>query len=217
MKLLTELYEDVELLTEGSGSDKKLYIHGIHAQANMVNRNKRNYSRDVLENAINKYDRDYVKTNRALGELNHPNRMQVDPEHASHRICELHWDNDNVIGKSLVLNTPKGNIVRGLLEGGTKIGVSTRGAGTITLKEGISHVGNDFRLSTIDVVTDQSGIHCFVDPLMESADWIFESGVWKISELEQAQKTIKESNQSQIKSNSLEIWQKFVGNLQNIR
>jgi hypothetical protein len=143
--------------------------------------------------------------------------MSVDPDQVSHRICELYWDGDNVIGKSLVLNTPKGNLVKGLLEGGTQIGVSTRGAGTVTLKEGVSHVGNDFVLSTIDIVLDPSGIHCFVDPLMESADWIFESGVWKVSDLEKAQSVVKNSSSAQLKENSLEIWKKFVGNLQNIR
>ena len=218
MKLLTEVFEDTEILVEGSGSEKKLYIHGIHAQANLVNRNKRNYAKSVLESAINNYDKDYVRTNRALGELNHPeNRLSVNPEFASHRICELKWDGDNVIGKSLILNTPKGNIVRGLLEGGTKLGVSTRGAGSVTMKEGISQVGNDFVLSTIDVVTDPSAIHAWIDPLMESASWIFESGVWKMHQLEQAQETIKNSSKQELKVNSLKIWQDFIGNLKNMK
>jgi hypothetical protein len=217
MKFLTEIYDDVEVLVEGAGEHKQLFIHGIHAQAELVNRNKRNYSKSVLENAITKYNKDFVMTNRALGELNHPARMSVDPEHVSHRICELRWNGNDVIGKSLILNTPKGNIIKGLLEGGTKLGVSTRGAGSITLKEGVSHVGSDFVLSTIDAVLDPSGISCWVDPLMESADWIFESGVWKISDLEQAQKTIKEASSIDLKKNFLELWEKFVGNLQNMR
>lgn len=217
MKLLTELYEEVQLLTEGSGDSKKLYIQGIHAQANKVNRNRRNYAKSVLEQAIDKYNREYVLKNRALGELNHPSRMNVEPSLASHRIVELNWDGDNVVGKSLILNTPQGNIIKGLLEGGTQIGVSTRGAGSISIKEGITHVGNDFTLATIDAVIDPSGIDCFVDPLMESADWIFESGVWKIQELETAQKIIKDSSSANLKQNSLEIFEKFLGKLAHIK
>lgn len=217
MKYLTETFGDTEILIEGSGENKKLYLHGIHAQANLVNRNKRNYSKDVLENAINKYDTEYVKTNRALSELQHPNSMAINPERVSHRVCELKWEGNNVIGKSLVLNTPMGNILKGLLEGGTKIGVSTRGAGSVSLKEGITQVGNDFVLSAIDAVLDPSGIHCFVDPLMESASWIFESGVWKMEQLEQAQETIKNSSKQELKVNSMKIWQDFVGNLKNMK
>jgi hypothetical protein len=218
MKLLTELFEDVELLVEGTGADKKLYIHGPHAQADTVNRNKRNYPKRILENAVEKYKNEYVSKNRALGELNHPqNRLTVDPSLASHRIVELYWSGNDVMGKSLILNTPMGNIIKGLLEGGTQIGVSTRGAGSVSLKEGVTHVGNDFVLATIDAVLDPSAHSAWVDPLMESADWIFDSGVWKIQELENAQRTIKESTSQNLKKNSMEVWEKFVGNLRHIK
>lgn len=217
MKLLTELFHGAELLVEGSGDSKKLYIHGIHAQAEKVNRNKRNYSKPVMEQAIDKYNTNFVKTNRALGELNHPSRMSVDPALASHRIVELTWDGNDVIGKSLILNTPQGNIIRGLLEGGTQIGVSTRGAGSITLKEGVSHVGNDFTLATIDAVLDPSAHDAWVDPLMESADWICESGVWKMQQIEEAQQQIKQARSADIPKVSIQLWEKFMSNLQNLK
>jgi len=217
MKLLIERFDDVEVLVEGTGSDKQLYIHGIHAQAEMVNRNKRNYAKSVLENAINKYNKDYVLTNRALGELNHPARMSVDPEHVSHRICELKWSGNDVIGKSLILNTPKGNIIKGLLEGGTKLGVSTRGAGTVTLREGVSHVGNDFVLSTIDAVLDPSGISCWVDPIMESNDWVFEAGTWKIQEhIEDTQNIIKSLTMKELSEQNIMLFKNFMDKLSKI-
>lgn len=171
--LRESIVNDVELITEGSGASKNLYIKGIFAQAELKNRNGRIYPKSVMESATNKYITEFVQKNRALGELSHPeNRPQVKPELACHRITELNFDGDNVVGKALVLNTPQGQILRGLLEGGTQLGVSTRGLGSIAERNGATYVGDDYVIMAVDSVIDPSGIDCFVDAVNESQQWL---------------------------------------------
>lgn len=217
MKLITELYDEVELLKEGTGDDKNLYIHGIFAQANIVNRNKRNYPKAHMESAVSKYVENYVAKNRALGELNHPQRMTVDPERASHLITELKWDGNNVIGKAKVLSEGLGKVVRGLILDGVNIGVSTRGGASVSLREGVTYVGPDFTLSTIDVVTDPSGPDCFVNGIMEGVEWICESGIWRMETIERAQEIVKETPKAELQKMSIDMWESFVGKLQNLK
>lgn len=218
MKLITELYDqDLSLLTEGEGAQKALYITGPFAQAEVVNRNRRNYPKEAMEKAVSKYINEYVSKNRALGELNHPQRMTVDPERACHLITELKWEGNNVIGKAKVLNTPMGGVLRGLVESGVNIGVSTRGAGTVTMREGVSHVGNDFTLATIDAVCDPSGPDCFVNGLMEGVEWICESGVWRSQQIEEAQAVVKKASKAELAATQIAIFERFVGKLQAIK
>lgn len=217
MKLLTELYDEVELLHEGADGKKDLYIHGIFAQADIVNRNKRNYPRAHMESAVNKYVTNYVSKNRALGELNHPQRMNVDPERASHLITELYLEGKNVIGKAKVLSEGLGKVVRGLILDGVNIGVSTRGGASISLREGVTYVGPDYTLSTIDVVTDPSGPDCFVNGIMEGVEWICESGIWRMETIEQAQEIVRETKTVDIPKMSIDLWESFVGKLQNLK
>lgn len=220
LKLISEAWDsDIQIITEGvEGSAKKdLYITGPFAQANIVNRNKRMYSRAGMESAVNRYIKEFVEPRRALGELNHPNRMTIDAERASHMITELHWDGDNVIGKAKILSRSMGPVVRGLIEDGVQIGVSTRGAGSVRMNEGVSHVGDDFYLAAVDVVTDPSGPSCFVNGLMEGVEWICESGVWRSREIEEAQAVIKAAPKARINEATLEVFQKFMGKLQHIK
>jgi hypothetical protein len=217
MKLITELYDEVELLTEGTGDKKDLYIHGIFAQANIVNRNKRNYPKAHMESAVSKYVDGYVSKNRALGELNHPQRMNVDPERASHLITELKWEGNNVIGKAKVLTEGLGKVVRGLILDGVNIGVSTRGGASVSLREGVTFVGPDFTLSTIDVVTDPSGPDCFVNGIMEGVEWICESGIWKMEKIEQTQEIIRDTKKADLPKMTIDIWESFCGKLQNLK
>lgn len=175
MLLITEHNEEgVRYLTEGSGAEKLTFIEGIYMQAEQENRNMRIYPRSVLEAAVDKYVREYVKTGRAGGELNHPSGPAVNPERISHRITELKWDGDNVIGKALVLDTPMGQIVKGLISGGMKLGVSSRGMGSIESRKGKSYVKDDFRLSTVDVVHDPSAPSAFVNGIMEGVEYFYE-------------------------------------------
>jgi hypothetical protein len=217
MKLITELYDEVELLTEGTGADKQLYIQGIFAQSNIVNRNKRNYPKAHMESAIQKYVDGYVSKNRALGELNHPQRMQVDPERACMLIKELTWDGNNVIGKAKVLSEGVGKVVRGLILDGVNIGVSTRGGASVSLREGVTYVGPDLTFSAIDVVTDPSGPDCFVNGIMEGVEWICESGVWKMEKIEQVQEIIKETPSAKLPQMTLDVWEHFCGKLQHLK
>jgi hypothetical protein len=179
MKFLTEFIDNpMSLLTEADSSGKKqLFIKGPFAVAETKNKNGRIYKKDLLEAAITKYDSDYIKQSRALGEMNHPPRLNIDFERATHLITEMKYDGNNVwIGKAKVLETPMGKILEGLLKSGVNVGVSTRGAGTVTESDGIKHVGSDFFLTAVDVVSDpsgmmQNGAGCFVNGIMEGMEF----------------------------------------------
>lgn len=179
MKFLTEFIDNpMSLLMEADATGKKqLYIKGPFAVAETKNKNGRIYKKDLLEAAINKYDTDYIKQSRALGEMNHPPRLNIDFERATHLITEMKNDGNNVwIGKAKVLETPMGKILEGLLKSGVNVGVSTRGAGTVTESDGVKHVGSDFFLTAVDVVSDPSGTlangsGCFVNSIMEGMEF----------------------------------------------
>lgn len=176
MFLLKEFTESnhVSLLTEATDSGKKqLYIKGIFAEAELKNRNGRIYPRNVMKNAINEYITEYVSKNRALGELSHPeNRPTVKPELASHRITELEFVDDKVWGKALILETPQGQIVKGLLDGGTQLGVSTRALGSVYESGGTTYVKEDLKIFSADIVADPSSINAWVNGINESSEWV---------------------------------------------
>ena len=160
MLLITEqLFDPLSLITEADASGKKhLYIQGPFAVADHKNRNGRVYKKELMENVINRYNEEYIKTNRALGEMNHPPRLNIDYERATHLTTEMKQDGNVWIGKAKVLKTPMGKVLEGLLESGVSIGVSTRGAGTITEAQGIKHVNPDFVMAAVDVVSDPSAL-----------------------------------------------------------
>lgn len=174
MKLITETTFEVDVLEEATSGNKDLYITGPFAQAEKKNRNGRIYPLSILEREINRYDREMIKTGRALGELEHPQSTEIDPRKASHRIVEMKKVGNDFIGKALVLDTTDGNIVRGLIKGGTNIGVSTRGVGSVTNRGGINEVNEDFRMLAVDVVMNPSGPDCFVNGIMEGVEYILE-------------------------------------------
>jgi len=179
MLLITEdLLGTTQTVIEEAEGKKNLYIEGIFMQAEKTNKNGRTYPLSILEAQVNEYVSQQVKTNRALGELNHPQSPSVNPENASHRITEIHKVGTDFVGKALILNTPKGNIVRGLLEGDTSIGVSSRGLGTVKAnRDGINEVQSDFRLVTVDIVANPSAPDAFVNGIMEGKNWVWESGI----------------------------------------
>ena len=164
----------------GHDENNQLYIEGIFAQADKLNGNRRIYEHRVLEDAMDVYIADYVNKNRGLGELNHPNKRPfADPKEAAILTKSLHWDGSNVVGKAIVLNTPNGNIVRGLLEGGFNMGVSTRALGTVRKERGINYVNPDLTVTAIDCVDDPSGPDCYVNAVNESVEWeLNESNIW---------------------------------------
>lgn len=176
-KLLFETNNNVEVLVENTSTGKQLYIEGIFAQAEVRNGNKRFYSKSIMEKALNSYVDTYVSTRRALGELNHPDRPFVDPAEAAILIESLTWQGNDIVGKARVLNTPRGQVVAGLLEGGFNMGVSTRGLGSLRESGGIKYVQDDYMMTAIDAVDGPSGPNCYVRPMVESS-WINKNGVW---------------------------------------
>ena len=178
MKLITEFYVGkLDCLTESSSSGAKdTFIEGIFIQGDKPNRNNRIYPMGVLEPVIQKYIDEQVKTNRAVGQLDHPESPSINYDRVSHRITSLKWDGNNCIGKALILNTPMGQIAKGLLEGGCQLGVSTRGVGSLTEKRGgPSTVGDDFMLTAVDIVQDPSAPEAFVNGIMEGVEYFFDS------------------------------------------
>jgi hypothetical protein len=181
MKLIAEQSEDVKCtIVEGTGDKpKQHFIEGIFIQAEQPNHNRRIYPKAVLDTAVDNYVEDYVSKSRAVGELNYPEGPGINLDKVSHRITSLKWKGNDVIGKALVLDTPMGKIVKGLLEGGCQLGVSTRGMGTVSeAKNGISIINEGFRLNTVDIVQDPSAPSAFVDGIMEGIEYFYEGNEW---------------------------------------
>lgn len=156
---------------------KSLFMEGIFAQAEKKNRNKRVYPKKVLESAMEKYIEDYVSKNRALGELNHPKEVAPNPERACILIKELNWKGNDVVGKAKVLSTPTGELVKSLIKDGVQLGVSTRGIGSLSEKNGETIVESDYTISAIDVVSNPSGIDCWVNGVLENVEYYYDKGV----------------------------------------
>lgn len=173
MKLIAE-YTDHSLgysIQEGKNGKKSTFLEGIFMQAENKNKNGRIYTREVLTSAVDKFVNEQVITGRAVGELNHPESPSINLDKVSHRITELKWDGNNVMGKALILDTPMGQIVKGLVEGGVQLGVSSRGMGSLDFKDGANYVRDDFMLNTIDIVQDPSAPNAFVNGIMEGVNW----------------------------------------------
>lgn len=197
MKLITEISESVEYLTEDTNGSKSHFITGIFAQADTKNRNGRVYPIKVLDREVNRYVAEMVKTKRALGELCHPQSPSVNPERASHIITELTRDGSNFIGKAKILDTPVGRVVKTLLDEGVSIGVSTRGLGSLKERSGYNEVQDDFKMTAIDIVSDPSAPDAFVQGIMESKEWIFVDGQYVEQDIDRAKKIITESKRSE--------------------
>lgn len=193
MKLIAEYVgNEIDVVTEASENGKKKFvIEGIFAQAETKNRNGRIYEKRILENAVEKYVREQVSQKRAVGELNHPEGPTVNLDKVSHLITELNWQGNDVIGKASILDTPNGMIVKGLLEGGVKLGVSTRGMGSLENRNGTMYVGNDYLLNTVDIVQDPSASSAFVNGIMEGVDWVWNNGVIEPQVIENIETEIK--------------------------
>ena len=192
MKLISE-FNDQELnfITEGKDDEKKYVIEGIFAQANNKNRNGRIYPREVMSSAIGKYNRDQVAPGRAVGELNHPEGPTVNLDKVSHKIDNLVLEGNDVMGKATILNTPMGEVVKGLLDGGVKLGVSTRGMGSLEQRNNAMVVKPDFMLNAIDIVQDPSAPGAFVNGVMEGVEWVWHNGIIEAKTIEKMETEIK--------------------------
>lgn len=213
MLLITEHLEDVQYVTEGAGDKKNSFIEGVYMQADKANRNKRIYPKNILEGAVSKYVTEQVAKGRAVGELNHPEGPTINLDKVSHRITELRWDGSNVIGKALILDTPMGKIVKGLMEGGVQLGVSSRGMGSLEQKDGISVVKSDFILATVDIVQDPSAPDAFVNGIMEGVEWIWENGLLKPQEIERYETEIKRASKSGLAEAQIKVFKDFLSKL----
>jgi hypothetical protein len=215
MKLITEhLDTQLEYMTEANDKgEKTAIIEGIFMQAEGKNRNGRIYPKAVLEKAVAKYIAEQVSKGRAVGELNHPEGPTVNLDKVSHRITELKWDGDNVMGKALILNTPMGQIVKGLMEGGVQLGVSSRGMGSLVRKGDVNMVGKDFILSTVDIVQDPSAPEAFVNGIMEGVDWVWDNGILKAQEIEQFETEIKEAKSADMSNVQMKVFKDFLSKL----
>ena len=191
MKLITEHTDELQYISEDVDGERKLMIEGIFAQAEIANRNGRVYPRGVLESAVSNYMDSQVAKGRAVGELGHPDSPTVNLDRVSHRITELRWDGNNVIGKAQVLETPMGKIVKGLMEGEVQLGVSTRGMGSLDERGGKTYVKDDFRLSTVDVVQDPSAPEAMVNGILEGVDYFIDNGVIKAQKIDEYNKEVR--------------------------
>ena len=193
MKLISEYVEnDLQCIVEKKEDGGKNYvIEGVFAQADQKNRNGRVYPRPIMEKAVGKYVTDQVSKKRAVGELNHPEGPTVNLDKVSHLITDLKFEGNDVVGKAQILDTPMGQIVKGLLEGGVQLGVSTRGMGSLEQRNGAMYVKDDFILSTVDIVQDPSAPDAFVNGIMEGVDWVWNNGILEPQVIEKMETEIK--------------------------
>ena len=185
VKLISEEVQDVEYITEEKEDGKKNYkIKGVFMQADIKNRNGRVYPMEILQKEVKRYNKQYINEKRAFGELGHPDGPTVNLERASHMITGLYPDGKNFIGEAKILSTPMGNIVKNLMDEGAKLGVSSRGMGSLDQKNGANYVRDDFYLATAaDIVADPSAPNAFVEGIMEGKEWIWDNGTLVESEL----------------------------------
>jgi hypothetical protein len=195
MKLITE-YTQTQLgysIQEAADGTKKTFLEGVFMQAENKNKNGRIYTREVLTKAVDKFVNEQVITGRAVGELNHPDGPSINLDKVSHRITELKWDGNNVMGKALILDTPMGKIVKGLVEGGVQLGVSSRGMGSLEVRNGTNYVGGDFLLNTVDIVQDPSAPNAYVNGIMEGVSYEQDRPGHFVKVIEEGETEVKES------------------------
>ena len=212
MKLITEYTEsDVQCIVEKKESGEKNYlISGVFAQADTKNRNGRIYPREVMEQAVAKYVDEQVSKDRAVGELNHPEGPTVNLDKVSHKITELKIEGSNVMGRASILNTPNGMVVKGLLDGGVQLGVSTRGMGSLQNQNGAMIVKDDFILNTVDIVQDPSAPTAFVNGIMEGVDWIWNNGILERQDIEKIETEIKNAPRADLYETQVREFKNFL-------
>jgi hypothetical protein len=213
MKLIRESIEDVKYLTEESeDGKKKLYIEGTFLVGDAVNRNNRMYKMDTLRNEVARYTEEYINTNRALGELGHPDTPTLNLERVSHKIVSLSEDGNTFYGKALILETPYGQIAKNLIENGVSLGVSSRALGSvIQTKEGYNLVQDDLKLATAaDIVADPSAPGAFVNGIMENKEWVMVNGHFIEADFDAAKREIKRASKQQIEEVALKLFENYL-------
>ena len=214
MKLITESIEDIRILTEEKDGEKHLYIEGVFLQSEIKNRNGRIYPFDVLNKEVERYSEEYVKAGRALGELGHPDGPTVNLDRVSHKITSLQAEGTNFMGKARILDTPMGKIAKSLLGEGVKLGVSSRGMGSLKEDNGVKYVSDDFMLATAaDIVADPSAPDAFVNGIMEGKEWVWEGGLLRERQIQEMKKEIDNASKVELEEKMLQAFDKFLSNL----
>jgi|TARA_E500000318_G_scaffold107484_1_gene116849 hypothetical protein len=213
MLLITEVNDNVNLVTEEVNGEKQYHIDGIFMQAEQKNRNGRVYPKKTLMNEVQRYNNEYVKTNRAMGELGHPDGPQLNLERVSHLIKELRVDGNDIYGRAKILDTPYGKIVKDLVKEGVKIGVSSRGMGSLKQVNGVNEVQEDFNLAAVDIVADPSAPNAFVEGIMEGKEWVWENGILTARRIETYKKHIKSASKSNLEEAKLYAFADFLSKI----
>ena len=218
MKLMAEyIDQNIEtVITEAKDGKSKSYaIEGVFAQAEQKNRNGRIYPKPIMESAVDKYVTEQVAQKRSVGELNHPEGPTVNLDKVSHLITQLEWKGNDVVGKAQILDTPMGQIVKGLLEGGVQLGVSTRGMGSLESKGGANYVRDDFILNTVDIVQDPSAPAAFVNGIMEGVEWVWNNGIIQPQVIEEMETEIKTAPKKYLYETQIREFKNFLSLLKS--
>ena len=215
MKLIRELTESVQYITEEKDGKKTLFIEGPFLVAEAVNKNKRMYKEETMRNEVNRYTEEYINKNRAFGELGHPDNPSINLDRVSHLIVSLQKEGTNYIGKAKILETPMGQIARGLLDGGANLGVSSRALGSLKVNEdGIQVVQDDFMLSTAaDIVADPSAPDAYVRGIMENKEWVFVDGKFVEKHIEEVKAIIRKTSSRNLEEAKIVAFQKFLSKI----
>ena len=214
MKLISEEVASAEYLIEEKNGKKEYKIKGVFLQSNIKNRNGRVYPREILVREVNRYTKEFINKNRAFGELGHPDGPTVNLERVCHMVKSLTPEGDNFIGEAKIMDTPYGKIVKGLIDEGAQLGVSSRGMGSIINRNGINFVKDDFYLATAaDIVADPSAPDAFVEGIMESREWIWDNGVLKQVDIESWKKQIQEAKRTVLEEKKLKVFKSFLTKL----
>jgi len=214
MKLITEMTESVQFITEDKEGKKNYHIEGVFMQSGVKNRNGRIYPSNTLAKEVDRYSDVYVKNQRAMGELGHPDGPTVNLERVSHIITGLNKDGDNINGKAKILDTPYGKIVKNLMDEGAKLGVSSRGMGSIKqLDNGINEVQEDFMLAAVDIVADPSAPNAFVNGIMEGKEWVWDNGIVKEVHISEYQKEIERTSRRNLEKKTISLFSDFISKL----
>ena len=215
VKLISEEVQDVEYITEEKEDGKKNYkIKGVFLQSDIKNRNGRIYESDILTKEVKRYNEEFINKKRAFGELGHPDGPTVNLERVSHMITKLAPEGKNFIGEAKIMDTPYGKIVKGLIDEGAQLGVSSRGMGSLVQKGGANYVGKDFYLATAaDIVADPSAPDAFVEGIMENKEWVWDNGVLVEKDIEAWKKYVENAKRNAIAEAKADVFKKFLQNL----
>ena len=214
MKLISEEVQNAEYLIEEKNGKKEYKIRGVFLQSEIKNRNGRVYPTEVLVREVNRYTKEFINKNRAFGELGHPDGPTVNLERVCHMVKSLKQNGKDFIGEAKIMDTPYGKIVKGLIDEGAQLGVSSRGMGSLIQRNGVNYVKDDFYLATAaDIVADPSAPDAFVEGIMESKEWVWSNGVLKQVELETWKKQIQEAKQRSLEEKKLKVFESFLSRL----